>query len=337
MTEITQLHFLIHGFCYAEMAAGKAEPDPKHRPFLEREMQCATRWRTRLNGCGPSEALVILTWPHGPTGPAAEFEHYAESRLGPRSFVLNVPDPTSQEFWNITDPEFRSELLAETQSAAAGQGTSWNKEELFTALHSLSCCRVLRRMMLERGMRINESQAKVDAWGASFDGCVMKYSLNMVRLLGLRTTAVIDFDLTVPDAAFLLDAELSRMYILENGLRLFVFTCRTGVAGLFTATSQSLRDRALLAAVEVGNWPVIVVSKQGIRLWPDPQPYHLPEADPGYYEPPQQLVRVAGRRLLVPVSAGYVYRLAKAPAYVFAPRNVSIDDFCDSLLSAQVV
>ena len=186
-------------------------------------------------------------------------------------------------------------------------------------------------------MRVDGSRATATAWGASFDGCVTKYSLSLARLLGLREAPGIEFDLTVPDAAFLVDAEPMGTHLLANGLRLFMFRCGPDHVGLFTATSHALGDRALSASVDVGNWPVRVLSKQGIRLWPDQEPYHLPWVEREYYEPPQQLVRVSGGRLHVPVAAGYVYRLAKAPAFIFAPWDMPQDEFRDRLLGTKVV
>jgi len=173
--------------------------------------------------------------------------------------------------------------------------------------------------------------APAESWGASFDGCVTKYTLNLRRLLGLKHVIDINFELTVPDAAFLLDAELQEALLLPNGLRLFLFTAGDQALGLFTMTAHSL---ATFVAVLLNHQEVTEKSKQGIRLWPPAEAYHLPQAALAPYEAPQELVRCDLDTLTVPVSAGFVYRLAKAPVYIFAEQGQKIEEFTKLLKSA---
>ena len=42
-------------------------------------------------------------------------------------------------------------------------------------------------------------------------------------------------------------------------------------------------------------------------------------------------------RLIIPVSAGFVYRLAKAPAYIFANSEMPYHEFKEILLNAEIV
>jgi hypothetical protein len=191
-------------------------------------------------------------------------------------------------------------------------------------------------MLDERGYRLDET-ATAQAWGASFDGCVTKYSLIFRRLLGLKSAVEIVFGLTTPDAAFLLDIAECDTVLLNDKLRLFIFRLPEGAIALYTATSHSLADRPAMVRIDIDPGAVTVKSKQGIRLWPEPEPYHLPTAPAGCYEPPQQVVKLDNGALCVPVSAGFVYRLAKAPAYIFSPPDMPYDSFRQVLIKAETV
>lgn len=181
-------------------------------------------------------------------------------------------------------------------------------------------------------------QPIAEAWGASFDGCVLKYSLNFRRLLGLGEPIEIVFDKTVPDAAFLLDIESCETHHLPAGLRLFLFRAKSGQSiGLFTGTAYSVGD--ILQFVDLYlSMPVTVVSKQEIRLWPDPQSYHyLHAADLGHYELPQQLVEERDGRLRVPMTTGHVFRLAQAPVYLMARPDYAYERFRLDLLGGGIL
>jgi hypothetical protein len=82
---------------------------------------------------------------------------------------------------------------------------------------------------------------------------------------------------------------------------------------------------------------IIVKSKQDIRLWPHPEEYILPDVELGYHELPRVVVKRLLDGLQVPVSAGLVYRLAKAPAYVFMPDDMPYATARSILASARLV
>jgi hypothetical protein len=335
MTKLNRLHFLIHGFCHAEMAARGQSDAGKPNPYLARENRCAAEWRARIRGFAETEALIVMTWPHGPAGPAADYEALATDVLGDRCFVLDCPYGSEQRFWEERDAEFRDAILTEMRSLLTGQWEGWNKEELSTALLSVACCQGLRKMLSERDCQLDGDGLSADAWGASFEGCVTKYSLHFRRLLGLAQPIDIRFDLTVPDALFLVDAKPAETVPLRDGLRLFLFHSAEGTIALYAATSLSPADKPACVGIPIDPATVTVRSKQGIRLWPDPEDYHLPSAGIGLYEPPQKVVAVKDGMLCVPVTVGLVYRLAKAPAYIFSPQDMPYDRFRDALVRAE--
>lgn len=153
-------------------------------------------------------------------------------------------------------------------------------------------------------------------------------------MLGLAEPVAINFDLTVPDAAFLLGARLRDCLRRDEGTQLFLFEHGDQFLGLYTFTTHSLADPpAYLRLVAPAG--ISVKSKQGIRLWPEPEEYVLPTAPVGCREPAQMVVSAAAGGLRVPVSAGLVYRLAKAPAYVFMPAGMSYGEAQGLLMAAR--
>lgn len=120
-------------------------------------------------------------------------------------------------------------------------------------------------------------------------------------------------------------------------LRVFLFEVGGQLAGLFTATTNSLKEGAARVRVPLDPDTVTVLSKQGIRLWPRPEPYRLEDVPSGYGEAPQQIVQQQDGGTVLPVSAGLVYRLARSPAFVFAPPGMPAAAFRDRLLRATAV
>lgn len=335
---LKKLHFLIHGFCYAEMACGRV-PGTLGDPaacYLERENKCAERWRSELNGFASTEGLVIIPWPGNSLGPLLAYHALAVSTLGDRCFILDCPDCLASQFWSEQDKDFRHAILAELQAAFVQQNLKCNKEELVTDLHCLACSRRLEILFRERGYSLDRTSVVADSWGASFDGCVTKYTLTLRRMLGLSNIIEINYGLTVPDASFLVNIMEGECILVAGGLRLFIFRDGGQLIALFTLTAHSLADRPVHVKLPIAAARYTVRSKQGIRLWPNPETYMLPAAPLEYREPAQQLVRSERGVLYVPVSAGFGYRLAKAPAYLFAPTQMPYTEFRDVLLSAEL-
>lgn len=336
MKRLDKLNFLIHGFCYAcrDWGATPRQADDGLRPYLTREQKCAQGWYSRLADFSESEALVIV--PGSRDGPAGDYYAAAHSRLGDRCFMLDCADCLEPQFWAGGGADHRLNLLREIEAAFVHQRLQWNKEELHTALHCRACCRQFDAMLTQRGFSFDRATVSAEAWGASFDGCVTKYTLNLRRMLGLSNIVEINFGMTVPDAPFLVDTLNCECVLLENALRLFLFADGRHTIGLYTFTAHSLADQPAYVKLAVAPETATVTSKQRIRLWPDPEANALPTAPLGCYEPSQVLVKYEAGRLHVPVSAGLVYRLAKAPAYVYMPNAIPYAEARAILTSAEL-
>ncbi|MHB1355961.1 MAG: hypothetical protein ACYCZF_08290 [Anaerolineae bacterium] len=334
MKRLNKLYFLIHGFCWACIEANNttSQPNPHHQPYLVREYTCSRAWCARLADLTDTQVLVVV--PFGPSPQANDFYAQARAVLGDRYILLDAPDPLVPGFWADQDADYALMLMSELGSAFVHQQYAWNKEELHTALHCRALCRQFEALLAQRGYEYDAATVAVEAWGASFDGCVTKYTLNLRRMLGLDQPVDINYALTVPDAPFLLGIMDAECVLLDNGLRLYLFASGDQTIVLYTATSQALSDQPVYVQLQVPADLLSVRSKQGIRLWPEPEEYHLPTAPPGCYEPPQQVVRYEDGCLYIPVNAGYVYRLAKAPAYLFFPQTMPYSQARSIALSA---
>lgn len=308
MTTLTKIHFLVHGFCYAESFAG----DSRWQSYLGREEVCAASWRRRLQDMGPTEALAIIPWPAAGKH-TATFLATARSLLGPGCLLLDTP--------------FRAFHGSPARDA--------NREEHDTAGHAEACALQLKALLEKAGLAMEPETTAAEGWGASFEGCVMKYTLHLRRALGLRRPIAVPFGLTVPDAEFLLGATCTETQVLDQDMRGFLFDRGTERFALFTRTTEALGDSPRQVRLPPGSDRLIVKSKQGIRLWPNAQPYVLPNVPPEYREGPQEIIRCEGGQLTLPVCAGYVYRLAKAPAFVFAPADMSFAEFRGIIMAAK--
>lgn len=337
---LERIHFLVHGFCYAGITQGTLPPAraAELEPYIARERRAAALWTAGVQACGATDALAVIPWPGCPDATATAFYDTARSALGDRCFILDGPDCMEPAFWTGLDADGRAAVLRELEAALVGQQTRWNKEELLTDLHCVACHRQLMALLPEHGYAYDPATVAATAWGASFDGCVTKYSLTLRRLLGLANPIEIPFERTVPDARFLLDATLTECLLLDNGLRVFLFCAGPQQLAMFTRTTHALADspaRVRLPLPPDGG--VTVRSKQGLRLWPEREPYVLANVPGGFHEPTQDLVTGEANALRVPVSAGFVYRLAKAPVYIFAPPEMSRGEFRARLLAAERV
>jgi hypothetical protein len=331
--KLERVYFLIHGLCYADMTQNKKQEqiDSPIVKYLARERRCADLWRSRLHTLAANEALVVIPWNKKTTGPVHEFNALADSLLGDRFFLLDCSDGLDPSFWQQQEELFSKEIMSNLEGMLTKQKESWNKEELLTVLHAMNCCRQFTDMLSARRLTLDPQHVQCTSWGASYEGCVTKYSLNIRHILQLTNPIKIDFNMTVPDAYFLLDAAERETHLIDRGLLLSIFQNGDQYIACYSGTSQSLADKPAYVELAIDSTNANIVSKQGIRLWPRTETYHLPNAPFGYYEPPQKLVQATKNGLRVPAHSGYVYRLAKAPAFIFANAGMTLDRFRDML------
>ncbi|MDA1141123.1 MAG: hypothetical protein O3B01_21355 [Planctomycetota bacterium] len=326
---LNRLVFLIHPFCYA----GVKRDEPAWQ-FARREQKCAEFWLNEARELGNDAALVLIPSRINGHPLTEKFVEDLDAAIGSRCIPLRCPYPSTPGFWDIVAQE-TEEVVGDLRGAFLTQQESWSREELSTGLHCRGCVAMLVGELKSRNLALEPGTLIAEAWGESFDGCVTKYSLNIRRLLGLANVIEIDFQRSVPDASFLLEAELVGRFELGADLRLFQFIIGGGKpAALFVRTSESPGDPAMRVHVPIDPGRVSVTTKQCGRLWPLPVEDRTPWPKTGPRESPQELVQSADGGMIVPVSSGMVYRLAKAPAYIMAEDGMPEDEFFGQLRQA---
>jgi hypothetical protein len=181
-------------------------------------------------------------------------------------------------------------------------------------------------MMNDRSYGLPDT-VSMEGWGAAFEGCVMKYCGNLTRVLDLRRPIEVEYEMSVPDAGFLLRVDRWERLALDRNLRCFLFEAKGRLYGLLAHTVESVGHCPLLAEIPLDPGTTRVLDKSGARLWPEPCEDGLPRSELGYREPMQSLVEEFSGGLRIPVNGGLVYRRAKAPAYVLPERHMKWEEF----------
>lgn len=331
---IGRLVFLIHPFCYWHHA--QRGLTPRQWPYGPFEDQRAQAWADAVACLEPDTVLALVPVPGPRSERTAAFCALARRSLGRRFIELDRPDFLTTAFWREARGPLAKGVLEDVTALCTGQGFAWNKEEMETGLHARACAELLQHELDRCGLRVAKVGLRASAWGASFEGCVTKYSLNFARLLGLRQPIEIDFNLTMCDATFLLGAAWIETFPIEGGGRLFLFERKGRGLALFVAERESLGDRPRRVRLAGEGKGLKVTDKRGVRLWPGPV-FKPVCADVGLAEPAQPLVRLVEGGLEAPLCAGYVYRMSKAPAYFHAPAGMSPAAFLAMLAGARVV
>jgi hypothetical protein len=292
-------------------------------PWVRHERLMKTRWLEAM-AVLPADSAVAIVSAH-PRGPdhMEDICAQAQAILGDRCFCLREPEFGSREFWMQNKGKAGDPLFHDLRDAMLAQGVTWNKEEMETLFHARICAMAFFKMVSHRRMRLDLQTVECEGWGEEFEGCTAKYTLAFRKVMGLARPVELNFDMCMPGAKFVLNPKKYERIALSDELRLFLFQTTRGPIGLFISTQCTLADRANRVRLPKALQSVVVRGKQGIRIWPRSQmskrkPYPL-----GYEEPEQTLVVDDPEGIQLPVCAGMIYRWAKAPAYVFAPRGMT--------------
>lgn len=327
---LDRLILLTHPLAYHQFAGQSWA-----QPWIERERQQVERWLAAARVLGPRDVLAMVScYPQGPADMEA-LAHRLTGVLGKRCVVLREPEYRHPDFWRSLSAGLKGDLLDDLAAACTRQGDQWNKEEMETLFHSRRCAQSLAATLRGMGLRVDPAVTKLIAWGEEFEGCTAKYALAFREAFGLARPAEIDYDLCVPGAAFLLKAPPPERIRLPGAFDVYIFPARRPFA-LFMDTANTLRDPARRVRVP-GDWRGAVVrSKPGLRMWPTPATERRRLGPPGVHERTQPLVTATRAALSLPVCTGVIYRLAKAPAFLFAPPAMSLRTFRRRLLKARL-
>ena len=328
MKTLSQLILITHPMAYHQLAAQKWA-----RPWIAAEQRAAKRWYAACAKLPVNAAVAIVGCYKA--NPADMESVCAKMRevLGDRTVVLQEPEYLHPDHWQGLSREDEAARFDDLRLALLNQRDAWNKEEMETFFHSRRCVRRLCNELESRGMSIDAS-TRLLGWGVEFEGCTAKYALALRELLGLASPPELDLTMCVPGARFMLAARSPERIALPIGVTIYLADTRHGPAALFLDDLGTLRHAARRVRLPLALAAGVVRTKQNGRLWPEPQVDRRKPGPPGCHEMMQKLVTCDDAGLVVPVCSGMVYRLAKAPAYLFAPPGMPREAFRRHLLAA---
>ncbi len=129
----------------------------------------------------------------------------------------------------------------------------------------------IHRQMTAGGLSFDPITCRMSIWGQSFEGCAAGFGSAIANGLGLKTLTQFDYAMSVPDAAFMLDAAFVRSVpIPDSDVQAYVFDLADGRCAAFfrsCLTPQWLDHRPIELALDAARFTA--VTKQGDRVWPD--------------------------------------------------------------------
>jgi len=134
---------------------------------------------------------------------------------------------------------------------------------------SRAYAREIETALRERGLAFDPETVRAEAWGESFEGCVTKWSNGIGTYLHLSNTIEKNFEMTVPDAPFILRSRFVECVPLANDVRLFLFEgSDLQPIGLFLKASHRVWDRPLFVHLPTDPRVFEVKRKMGETIWP---------------------------------------------------------------------
>ena len=182
--KIQNVVYLIHASLYEGLEKKGALAAGNYEIYREREKLCQQRWRQRINALGANDLFVQL---YGDQSILA----YARQKLGERR------------------------VIAPSAKWEAGLAANVYHDRLADSF---------RRQLADKQLELDLGTVPWELAGESFEGCVYTYGGGMASSLGMDQPAVINFDLTVPDARFLCGATLVETFtVAGSDVNAYVF------------------------------------------------------------------------------------------------------------------
>jgi len=281
--QVKKVVYLIHPSIYEGLEKKGKLAAGNYEIYREREKVCQQRWRQAIDEIGPDAIFAQL---YGDQSIVA----YARQKLGDRRVIT----PSGKYDKGMPIKEYHDRIAAN-----------------------------FRQQLQERLLEMDLDTVKWELAGESFEGCVYSYGGGMASSLGLKQPTVINFDLTVPDARFLCEAELIETFrVGDSPVNAYVFDGPEGhCVGAFlpafrdhnaTHVTLELADVSRLSVVnKIGN--TLFARKSSTRGCIGPDRDH-----PG--------IAVVDKGLQIDVG----------PSWYILGRSLSRDDFLAAMRSAKV-
>ena len=285
-------------------------PEVSFRTYLEYERKVLAKWNEAISRLGSNEALVLL--PIGSSKSQRALEERAQNVLGARCVVVRATPSASGEFLPGVDNAFKAGVADDLMAAFQTRGYEWPAQDMKVAVFSRAYAREIESALREQGLAFDPETVRTEAWGESFEGCVTKWSNGIGAYLYLSNPIEKNFEMTVPDAPFILRSRFVECVPLANDVRLFLFEGREGhPIGLFLKASHRVWDRPFFVHLPADPQVFEVKKKMGKTIWP---------------------VEEAEGIVKVPVYGG---SYSDEPTYIFGNR-ISLSAFRERLVEAVI-
>ena len=230
---IDQFIILVHPCPYE--AAGSAETDPYRRV----ERAACERWFAAIPSLLQSAFVIQVDF--SSQGPSPDKLHQAFiDRLG-SGRVCRIP-------CQVTSPEDPNAL-----------------KDYYNRINQQ-----ISRQMTTQALTFDPATCKTFIWGQSFEGCAAGFGSAIASGLGLKTVTELDYEMSAPDAPFLLNAKfVQNVPVPDSDVQAYIFDLTDGrCAALFRSclTPQWLDHRPIELRLNAEIFTVI--TKQGDLVWP---------------------------------------------------------------------
>jgi hypothetical protein len=191
------------------------------------------------------------------------------SIMGDRGIILQENIIAHRDLWDsLLTPDAKIGLGRDLMAMFWRSGFRWNSGPLVQPIIARGWAERIKSELDERGMSYDPASVRAEGWGESFEGCVANYTRYLGRYLGLSNPIEIEFEMTVPDARFLLRADLLERIALSHDVHLFLWKLHDGrLVGWFHRALVDIGDAPLFSRINVGRMRVEVVGKREL-YWP---------------------------------------------------------------------
>ena len=192
-----------------------------------------------------------------------------ESALGTRALIVRDNVISEPRLWDeLLDPDAKQGLGRDMMSIFWRHGYRWSSEGLVQPVIARGWASRLARTLGERDMAYDPASVVTEGWGESFEGCVANYCRHLGTYLGLPRPIELNFEMTVPDAPFLLRATLSDRIPLDRSVRLYLWKTSGGnPVAWYHKGLASVGEAPLVSRIGLGSLEVEVRGKRSL-YWP---------------------------------------------------------------------
>jgi hypothetical protein len=258
---VDRIYFLVHPLCY-EPHADEPEFVAKCRDYIEYEAIIKSRWYERMARMEHGEVLVVCGGP-------AEFLDDVANRLGESAVIVRDTITHEPELWDsLLSNEAKEELGRDLLAMYWKHEFEWQSNPLGQPVIARGWAERVRKVFKERRFTFDPATVQAEGWGESFEGCVANYTRFLGTYLKLANPIEDMFEMTVPDAGFLLRATLREVIPLTNSLRLYLWEGEDGrLIGWFHKALATIGEPSVFVRLGIGSIKTEIHSRKAI-IWP---------------------------------------------------------------------